>query len=345
MSFADFPEQEKPVQLLQRSLESGRLAHAYLFAGHSIEELEGVARTLAKVLNCAAPPKRGQTGLPIDSCDQCSSCRRIEESLHPDVHWVRPESKSRVILIEQMRELMQTIFLKASEAFYKVAILSAADRLKSEAANAFLKTLEEPPPRSVVVLLTTEPQHIVETILSRCQRLIFAGEAGARFSPATLEWLSNFAQQASVAGGQGLMAAYKLLDQLLLRLEELKKQTESELAGRSPLQKYEDPDPKTRDRWESELNAAVEAEYRRKRGELISGLLWWLRDVWVQAQGMDGELAALPSIATATDAVARRITPRQAAENIAMLDQTLRLLGTNVQEALTLEVALLKLKL
>src|SRR5262245_11612961 len=171
MSFADFPEQQELVQLLQRSLERGRLAHAYLFAGVNLAELEAMARTLAKAINCHNPPRKSHTGLPLDSCDACASCRRIQSEAHPDVFWVRPESKSRVITIDQMRDLMHNVHLKPTHAAWKVAIAVAADRLNVQAANAFLKTLEEPPANSILILLTTEPEQILETILSRCLRL------------------------------------------------------------------------------------------------------------------------------------------------------------------------------
>src|SRR2546428_2905078 len=150
MSFKAFPAQQQAVQLLQRSLERGRLAHAYLFSGHQLADLQAVARTLAKTLNCLKPVKKG--GVAIDSCDHCLSCNKIEHGNHADVHWVRPESKSRVIVTGQMRELMQEIHLRPTEAEYKFAIIVAADRLRVEAANAFLKTLEEPPPKSILIL-------------------------------------------------------------------------------------------------------------------------------------------------------------------------------------------------
>src|SRR5205823_2281869 len=152
MSFRDLPEQDA-VRLLQRSLERGRLGHAYLFSGDDLTELERIARTLAKVVNCEKPvrkpphstltPDEGE-GLPLDSCDRCVSCRKIDADNHPDISWVRPESKSRVIIIDQMRDLMQTIHLKPTVAQYKFGIIVAADRLNPQAANAFLKTLEEP---------------------------------------------------------------------------------------------------------------------------------------------------------------------------------------------------------
>src|SRR5947208_1368272 len=121
MAFKDFPSQLQGVQLLQRSLERGRVAHAYLFSGDELPEIEIVARTLAKTLNCLQPARKGAAA--IDSCDHCLTCQKIEHGNHADIHWVRPESKSRVIITEQMRELMQEIHLRPTEAEYKVAII------------------------------------------------------------------------------------------------------------------------------------------------------------------------------------------------------------------------------
>src|SRR3989449_9744430 len=197
MAFKDFPEQQDVVQLLQRSLERGRLAHAYLFCGADLAELEAVARTLAKTLDCEKPPRRGASGLALDSCDACLSCRKIDSDNHPDVLWVRPESKLRVITIDQMRELMQTIHLKPAQAALKVAVIVAADRLNVQAANAFLKTLEEPPPKSILTLLTTDPQRMLETVRSRCLRLRFVTEAEPQASAEQKTWLNEFSQMAA----------------------------------------------------------------------------------------------------------------------------------------------------
>src|SRR5208282_5524391 len=153
MAFKNFPRQMQGVQLLQRSLARGRLGHAYLFAGDRLEELESLARTLAKTLNCRNPVKTG--GLATDCCDACPVCRKIDGDTHADIHWARPESKSRVVTIDQMREMMREIQLKPTEAEHKVAIIAGADRLNAQAANAFLKTLEEPPAISVLVSPST----------------------------------------------------------------------------------------------------------------------------------------------------------------------------------------------
>lgn len=343
MSFADFPEQRQVVELLQRSLQRGRLAHAYLFTGGNLPELEAVAQTLAKTLNCQQP-RRGESGNALDSCDQCLSCRKINDALHPDVHWVRPESKLRIITIDQMRDLMAEVHLKPTEARFKVAVIVGADRLNAAAANAFLKTLEEPPARSILILLSAEPQRILETMLSRCLRLSFAGESGPRFDEAQIHWLTTFSEAAS-AEQKSLLGRYRLLGTLVSRLAQIKTDIESNLSARSPLERYKDVDPRLSEKWEEELSAAVEAEYRRQRAELVAGLHWWLRDVWLRTLAVSGDLLRFSELKGSIEAVARRISPKDALENLQVLEQTQRLLHTNVQEALALEVGLLKLKL
>ena len=103
MAFKNLP-QTQGGQLLQRSLANGRLGHAYLFIGDQLDELELLARTLAKTLNCQNPVKID--GAATDCCDECLSCRKTDNEAHADIHWVRPESKSRVITVEQMRDLL-----------------------------------------------------------------------------------------------------------------------------------------------------------------------------------------------------------------------------------------------
>jgi DNA polymerase-3 subunit delta' len=341
MAFKDFPKQAQGVQLLQRSLARGRLGHAYLFAGNQLEELELLSRTLAKTLNCQKPVKTG--GVATDCCDACPSCRKIDNETHADMHWARPESKSRVVTIDQTRELMREIQLKPTEAEYKVAIIVAADRLNVQAANAFLKTLEEPPAKSVLILLSTEPQRILETILSRCLRLNFSNEGAHLSNAAQAEWLAQFGALA-VSEQKSLFGRYRLLGMLLQKLGEIRSRVDELLTARSPLQRYDDVEKDLREKWEDELTAAIEAEYRRQRADLLLLVQWWLRDVWLHTLTAGKDLLNFPKI-PAAEIVARRITPRQALENLQTLEQAQRLLRTNVQEALALEVGLLKLHL
>jgi hypothetical protein len=100
-----------------------------------------------------------------------------------------------------------------------------------------------------------------------------------------------------------------------------------------------------RDKLEDELTAAIEAEYRRQRTDLLGVLHWWLRDVWLQSLSAGAELLSFPNLASAAQAVARRISPSEARTNLEEMDRLQRQLHTNVQEALALEVGLLKMKL
>ena len=120
---------------------------------------------------------------------------------------------------------------------------------------------------------------------------------------------------------------------------------EKTLGARSPLERYDEADPRLREKWEEELSAAIEAEYRRQRAELVAGLQWWLRDVWLQTLAAPGDLLRFSELKGPAGAIAKRISPKDALENLQVLEQTQRLLYTNVQEALALEVGLLKLKL
>lgn len=341
MAFKDYPQCGQGIELLQRSLERGRLAHGYLFSGSELEDLEGVARQLAKTLNCERP-RRAANGVALDCCDGCLSCKKIDNGNHADVHWARPESKSRIISVDQMRDLMQQIYLKPTEAKWKVTAIIAADRLNTQAANAFLKTLEEPPAHSVIILASTEPDRMLETIESRCLRLNFGGDGSKRFEREQLDWLARFA--GLVASEEGsLLARYRLLGMLLEQLATVRTGIEELLTARSPLEKFADADKELREKWQDELKAAVESEYRRQRGDWLGLIQWWLRDVWLLTFGSAAELLSFPSL-EASKAVARRLSQAHALENLRVVEQTQRLLHTNVQEALAIEVGLLKLK-
>lgn len=337
MSFKQMPNQQG-VELLQRSLGRGRLGHAYLFSGGAIEKLETLARTLAKTLNCLNPLR--QNGKAVDCCDHCASCVKIENDTHTDIHWARPEAKSRVVTIDQMRELMREIQLKPTEAQFKVAIITGADRLNLQAANAFLKTLEEPPRQSILILLSVEPSRILETILSRCLRVNFSGGGKRELNSDEAAWLEKFSDLAQ--DQKTLMGRYHLAGVLSEKLAAIRAHVEETLTARSPLQKYEDIEKDLREKWEEELAAAIEAEYRRRRADLLLLVQYWLRDVWLHTLAAGKELLNFPKTPGA-DAVAQRISSSQALENLETMDETQRLLHTNVQETLALEVGLLKL--
>jgi len=190
--------------------------------------------------------------------------------------------------------------------------------------------------------------------------LSFAGEGAQQLDPGQLDWLSSFSQMAA-APQKSLLGRYRLMDGLLGKLNQLRQSIEENLKARSPLQQYQEAEEEVRDRWESELAAAIEAEYKRQRADLLAVIQWWLRDVWLltltprfggPARQPPGPAAPPPADALlsfpqlpASRQVARKISSRQAMENLQVIEHLQRWLGTNVQEALALEVSLLKLRL
>jgi len=344
MSFAAMQTHPQTVALLQRSLERGRVAHAYLLTGGSLDAAAGLARNLIKTLNCRNPVRQGPNQSPVDCCDACDECRRIDQDNHPDVAWVRPESKLRVITVDQMRDLMHTIHLKAMENGYKAGILVGADRLNTQAANAFLKTLEEPPHKTILILLSDQPDRLLETILSRCLRLNLGGDNPSLANIDPQPWLKKFCEFAQ-APTKNLLTRYQMLGALVAHFAEIKTQIETNLTAGSPLEKYDEAEASLRQKWETELNAAIESEYRRRRAESLAIIQNWLRDVWLETLGQSDARLCLPQFADLTKAVAQHLDSERAEDNINIVQNTRKLLESNVQEALTLEVCLLKLHL
>ena len=344
MAWQDLKRFEAATTYLQKGLSRGRLAHAYLFTGEKMESLEEFGRTLAKSVNCERPARRSESGIGLDSCDECLSCRKIDGAKHPDMLWLRAESRMRQIRTEQMTELLRSVFLKPNEARYKVCFIVAADRMHPTAANKFLKTLEEPPADSLLVLLSTAPEQILDTIRSRCQRIqLFELEE----SPAVVTdigWLEQFGIAAASQHG-GLLDRYRLLSVLLKQLTELKEKISERLESESLLETADDLEPELRKRLEDELAAATEAEYRRQRAELLRTLQWWLRDIWLQTIGCAENRLRFPQLHSSTSVIATRLDADRAVGNLTEIEGTLRILNSNVQEALALEVGLLKLQL
>ena len=345
MPNASQPTATHAAELLRRSLANGRLGHAYLFVGGTIESLEAHATDLARTLNCQSPSATGETGIPLEACGCCIPCHKVDSGNFPDLDILRPEKKSRIISIEQIRNLSHKVALKPTEGRYKVAIISGADRMPGPTFNAFLKTLEEPPERTVFILLSVHPDQLGETIRSRCMRVNIGGEADVQLEPNDSAWLKSFVGM-SAETGEGLMGRYRLLGNLMEHLAAKHDTIEEIQEGASPLNRHNDIEPALREKLKEELNASIEAEYRRQRGQFLAGLQWWLRDVWLAALQQGRELLHFQDWADTSEAIGQRLSPTQALENLQSIEATQRLLETtNVQEALALEVGLLKLKL
>jgi len=154
----DIVGHEWAVALLNRQIAAGEVSHAYLLCGPEGIGKEHLATKLTQALACEAPSP---------PCGVCDNCRRVLAGEHPDVRVIR--GTENAISIDQVRELRRFLSLTPFQAQRRIALLLGFDEATTEAANALLKSLEEPPARSVLILTTTSPQAILPTILSRCQ--------------------------------------------------------------------------------------------------------------------------------------------------------------------------------
>jgi DNA polymerase III subunit gamma/tau len=162
-TFGDLVGQEPVIRTLKNALTSGKLAHAYLFTGPRGTGKTSMARLLAKTINCLNP----QDGEPCNVCDQC---REITAGSSFNVSEIDAASNRG---IDSIRDLREKVMMPPTTGKYKVYILDEAHMLTTEAFNALLKTLEEPPPHAIFVMATTDVHKMLPTVLSRCQRFDF----------------------------------------------------------------------------------------------------------------------------------------------------------------------------
>ena len=167
---------ERPINLLQRAIAQEKVVHSYIFLGSEGIGKSLVALQFAKALNCLEGENR------VDGCDRCSSCKKIDHLLHPDVSLIEPEGQT--LKIEQVRQMQRTLAYRPYEGRRRIVILTAADRMAHDIPNKLLKTLEEPPLHTVIILLANNSRFILPTILSRFQSI--------RFNPLPSNFVSDW---------------------------------------------------------------------------------------------------------------------------------------------------------
>ena len=307
---------------LRRAHKQNRLAHAYLITGPPGSGKQLLAADLASLVN----------GTPAK--DVFSARAR-------DIFVARPESKSRRIVIAQIRDLEHTLQMRASNGRRKVAIISDADRLQTEAANAFLKTLEEPPRDSLLLLLSALPESLPETILSRCIGIPLEPD-GQRQTRDEEEKLVKILQQASREKNWSIQCAYRLAQefQRLLRTirEEVKGETDEAL--NKEITQYKDAtDGAWLDEREQYYKALTESFYLQRRAGMIETLFAWWTDVLRARNGVAQR--DLPHAKEATAALATRFSTAEILRRIRCVEELRDQLARNIHEALAIEVAFL----
>jgi DNA polymerase-3 subunit delta' len=314
---------------LRRAHEGGRLAHAYLITGENGSGKRELALRLASLV-------AGSGGGSHDPLK------------NPDVHVVEPESKSRIIKVEQTRELEKELQMRASLGGRKVSIIFDADRMNAAASNSFLKTLEEPPANSLLLLVTAHPEMLLETVLSRC--ILVQLIAAPRREPTEgqrrlLDLVARFLAK-SKPGETDLGGVFGLVREFTRLLAEAKASIQDE--GAAGLKREEGLYKQTTDgKWLAEredyFKALAESRYLQARGFFVETLLQWWGDVLRQQHGA-AEPGSLdfPSYSGQSAAQARRFSTPDVLRRVSALENLRENFGRNVQEQLAVEVAFLK---
>jgi DNA polymerase-3 subunit delta' len=284
---------------IESGWENGQLAHAYLLQGAP----HGAAlRFTEKLLN-----------LIFDNHPQ------IQTRSHPDLIWLEPQSKSRRITIDEVRAMIQQLSQTSFSGGWKVGVILCADRMTDQAANAFLKTLEEPPPRTLLIMVTDEPQSLLATITSRCQRIVLNDEddeVSNHWKEPLLNILRDFPPASAPVAG--LAAA-----RLAAILKELYKVFENEELENIP----EDLSAK-----ESKdlLAARSTARMIEARSDILRTMLLWQRDVLFEVLEQDESALHFPDEKEALSRQATLCTRADALGRIAAVEEMGRQLDRNL---------------
>ncbi len=332
-TFAELVGQDAVVKTLTTALETGRLAHAYLFSGPRGSGKTSAAKILARCIECV----NGPTATPDNTCENCVA---ILEGTALDVLEIDAASNRG---IDEIRALRDAVKFAPSSMRKKVYIIDEAHMLTKEGANAFLKTLEEPPNNSLLLLLSAIPEVLPDTIRSRCLAIPLAPPTDAKLSDEANELLELLNGHATTGSGE-VHEAYQLVQgfqRLLGRIRRSIEEENDEAQQREETRYRNTTDGAWLEHREEHYKAFTESLYLHRRAELVEILFRWWGDVLRSGTGVPAR--ELPTARASTEASARRLTTQEILQRLRRLEELRDHLGRNIPEALALEVAFLNI--
>jgi DNA polymerase-3 subunit delta' len=323
MSFKTIKGQDRQIGTLVNALKGETLAHAYLFTG-----IPGIGKTtaafaLAKALHCK--DKRD------DFCDVCVSCKKITHGTHPDIVAIEPEGDS--IKINQIRKMQEQVSYTSYEGHHKIVLIDKAERMNIQSSNCLLKTLEEPPPHTVLILLTSVPYQLPSTVRSRCQRVMFQPLPEALIEEALQEKCGGEEGEkiqliVSLAGGS-LGKALRWMESGLLQERKELLETLSLLHTCSPTALFK--------------CAELLGEDKEVVREKLDVIRWWLRDLLLLKATSQANHIINKDLTREACAAASRLSWFNIFEKAQMINEVQTAVHSNVNVRLAMETMLFKL--
>ena len=307
-------------RMMRRAIDAGRPAHGYLIVGSVRGAAMDFAIRILQTLFC-------QTG--DKPCGSCDGCRRVNQRVETDIHWIFPEKKSRVISADQIRDkLIHEVTQTAFSGGWKAGVIVGADRLNDASANAFLKTLEEPPEKTLFLLLSDTPQQLLPTIVSRCQRIDLTDirELCEPWKSRVIETLS------SPLWGRPMenLAMANVLFSVLADIKEKAAQMVTD-EGKKDDKTEEDDEV---------FDAKVNARYREMRTDFLLTLLRWFRDLLVLQTGGSDALVFNTNKLTVLKERAKHLTLAKAIYNLGAIEELTRQMEKSLSEETILAYAM-----
>lgn len=326
---------DRAFELVQEAHERQRLAHAFLISGPRGSGKEELAARMIKMLQSGGGGGADLFGEPVKE-----EVPPLDELAGDGVRILRPQSKSRRITVDGVRELEKTFHVVSGPDAWKVGVIADADRMVPASENAFLKTLEEPPPRTLLMLLTENPGGLLPTVLSRCVRLVLIGEPSLHEGGgAELVEALNAAAERGFGTPETALGLKAVFATILTQ-----RKAEAEAAGKELLKEEEKALRQAVEgdwlkRREEALKAVAEADYLADRERLFDILQAWMADVLRRQCGAEG--LDFPECATQTARVAEAEPLPRLLRRMDALQELRANLQTNAQEQLALEVGFL----
>lgn len=316
-----------------------RLSHAYLIIGDNVDLLEDFAFNLAGHCACISPQETGE------ACRQCQVCRGIAERKYSELHTLYPVSKSRQIVVDDIRDFEHRLHLATSPERPQVGIIFDADRLNMQAQNAFLKTLEEPPAGVILILATAYPRNLLPTIRSRCQTISLITNKQTYSSDLAEKLIPSLEKLRNASGSAVALAVSQRLKDVLKSFFAAAEE-EAQARDSSAEQFEQDLSKTARKQLEDMREARIKSEYLQKRQELVDMIQTWFQQRYLLAYGVGLDNISNPELFDfASDDINSQvpISQEEADRQQEIVNEFTDALNANVNEELALDAFTLSL--